>query len=437
MLRNILFTAAALTVLNALSIAQIPHYSCPLSGTWDNNDWHRIYGECTIENNNTLRIEPGVRVDFQEYQGEAPCIVVEGGGRLNAGTAGGQPVIFTSCEDPPGGGGNPAPGDWKALIADGTSQNDAIMTLTNCEIRYGGEPWAGFTDPDGVVRATDHCEVVVDSCYIHHNRGPGISTTHDATALVEITKNTIANCDYGIKISSPDGDCYVLNNFVKACSTAAMIHGGENVQFGNNLFVKNLSHGVYSESAIESFVNNVIDSTGADCHGLYFVFNVSGSDLRNNIFTRCDSLCVKIGEGTANLNFCCFYDYGVGICNSANYTGCITQDPRFVSDYGDDNYYHLLWNSPCIEAGDPTLSNSNPAADTSDIGAYGGPDADPYFVGITGGNVSGTLDEDGSPYHILADFTVGYQSEIPLTLDAGTADDVDCEFLFTESDLLE
>ncbi len=365
MLHRAIIIAEAILVATFSAFA-IDHQD-EVYGTWYNTDTHHIVDSCWVHQDSTLIIEEGCVVQFD---GDYDITV---NGVLTAGNSTGDQVIFTA--DIPQ---HEYSGFWGALIALGIQGNLATMTLKNCEIRYGGDPRAAFNVADGVIQGRNDCQVVVDSCYIHDNSGPGV--TFRDYPDVKVRYNTISNCDHGIKIYYSDEDSEVKNNYVVDCSTGMYMHNPE-IEIENNIFAKNKSHGIYCEGDIGVFINNVIDSTGDDCHGIYFLSGFGGSDLRNNIFTDCDSLCVRVLPppfgNPIDLLYSCFYDTGVGICNNpGDYTGRVLSDPRFIESYGDDNYYHLKWNSPCLGSGDTVLSNSNPAVSRSDMGAYGGPYAD-------------------------------------------------------------
>jgi len=58
--------------------------------------------------------------------------------------------------------------------------------------------------------------------------------------------------------------------------------------------------------------------------------------------------------------------------------GCIFEDPLFADP--ENNDYHLCSNSPCRDAGDPSILD--PDGTRSDIGAYGGPDAQDFWYAM-------------------------------------------------------
>ncbi|MBD3399740.1 MAG: hypothetical protein GF399_05350 [Candidatus Coatesbacteria bacterium] len=89
-----------------------------------------VYGNLTIREGATLRIEDGVTVRFDKvtmdggYRDGAEIIVTDGA--LIAEGSPGWPILFTSNEQ------IPFPGDWGTIVIEG----DNNVTLTNCRIEY-------------------------------------------------------------------------------------------------------------------------------------------------------------------------------------------------------------------------------------------------------------------------------------------------------------
>jgi tetratricopeptide (TPR) repeat protein len=416
-----------------------------------------IVGDCyTDPDSGDLTINLGTTVQFDDHYE----ILIVGGTAMYANGTEANPILFTAYPDSP-----QVAGFWKALIADGTEQEDyAEMTLSNCEIRYGGEAGHGSGSATGPIRCAGYSKVWVSDCYIHHNSGVGVDMDHDdphspeATPnYVSVTDSKIESCEAGIKIDYPRDhlenviDTEVKRTYITDMDYYGMyVHLHESyiaVDIKNNIINDCDEHGVYIQERGGNFVNNVIDDVGDanDEYGIY-IFYSGDTDIRNNIIVNTADYAIKNESGTQiAVDYNCYDNYGLhhpgGLedpvgGNATSGENDIEEDPIFVEGFGEDNYYHLLWNSPCLGEGDETISNNNPAQSISDMGAYGGGlnEGVPYFVGITGGNVSGTLDECGSPYHVLADFTVGYGAEQTLTLEAHDNDpDADCEFLFAEN----
>jgi hypothetical protein len=452
MLRHILFLIVALAFFSALSIAQpdFDHYPYeePLSGTWATG-WHRIHGVCQIQT--SLRIEPGVWVDFMPYLGELGGIQIFSGATLNAGTADAQVVTFTSWQDPPGGGGNPARGDWQALIASGSSaENRANMNLTNCEIRYGGEPEGDPLTADGVIRCIHYGDVNIKGCYIHDNYGSGISTSgawspfYQYPNLLTADSNIIKNCDVGIKLScrwytDPNIKCNLIEN----CDIGMKVWAHSGTPITNNTIQNCYPYGVYcpdlgsvgyNGSWIGDFWNNVIDGSK---YGIYMEnFANYSTMIRNNIFANNEyGILAHTQTGySMTVFYNCFYNntqmhYNLPWVQSQN--GIEDINPAFVGNVIGEYDYHLQWDSPCAGTGDPNMHNSNPTHCQSDRGAFGGDSAGVYYLGIIGGNVTGSLGECGSPYRVFQEFTVDQGQD--LTIESGNEVQDSCKLMFEEN----
>jgi hypothetical protein len=91
------------------------------------------------------------------------------------------------------------------------------------------------------------------------------------------------------------------------------------------------------------------------------------AELRNNIIYSCDRGVVNDHWETPMLEYNDVYGNGEDYTDCQPGDGSISLDPLFVSpDSGD---FHLTWNSPCIDAGDPD-SPPDPDGTCADIGAF-------------------------------------------------------------------
>ena len=93
-----------------------------------------------------------------------------------------------------------------------------------------------------------------------------------------------------------------------------------------------------------------------------------GVELRNNIIAFCRRGVVNEHWKTPTLEYNDVYG-----CEEEDYVECeagegsISADPRFADLQNGD--YHLMWNSPCIDAGDP-WSPHDPDGTRADMGAF-------------------------------------------------------------------
>jgi len=392
MLHRILFTIAAAVLVGSLAIAQ-PH-SGDISGTW--SGIFEINGDCYVPSNRTCTFLAGTEVRFwSTEQQDHWAIRVEGGATLNAQGTEQSPVLFTADPDWP-----QVAGTWRALIAEGSNlESLAIIELANCEISYGGETFeSGNLNAEGPVRLKGYAEVMVEDCYIHHCLGAGVDFGHYSVSdhnVASVTGCKLENCEVGINIDYPeetgtDWDTEALDNYVAHCSGFGLY-----VHLGNEEYAIDIRYnriedcrngGIHIFEKGGSIYNNVINGAGDPIaetgHGIQIVSYSGGTFITNNIIMNCEEYCIAI-ESPLTVENNCYYNYGNEDPYDPDYVTSndeVDADPKLVAAYGDDNYYHLLWNSPCLAQGEGT--NANPATSTSDIGAYGGPELDPQDKAI-------------------------------------------------------
>jgi len=432
-----IFVAGIVIFALSLSVYAQTYHSGAQEEDWEaSGNPHIVNGDCEVNSPYEITIEAGCEVYFDGFYE----IRVNGGGTLLVPGTTSSPVLFTSNQ------ANPAAGDWKALIAEGSNlESLAIIELANCEISYGGETFeSGNLNAEGPVRLKGYAEVMVEDCYIHHCLGAGVDFGHYSVSdhnVASVTGCKLENCEVGINIDYPeetgtDWDTEALDNYVAHCSGFGLY-----VHLGNEEYAIDIRYnriedcrngGIHIFEKGGSIYNNVINGAGDPIaetgHGIQIVSYSGGTFITNNIIMNCEEYCIAI-ESPLTVENNCYYNYGNEDPYDPDYVTSndeVDADPKLVAAYGDDNYYHLLWNSPCLAQGEGT--NANPATSAADIGAYGG-GGTPYFVCIAGGGVYGTRNQDASPYHVLADFTNPSEAN-PLTM---SANGCDCVFLFAEN----
>ncbi len=154
----------------------------------------------------------------------------------------------------------------------------------------------------------------------------------------------------------------------------------------------------------ELTLTNVTISGNDSAITLYDIAFLEGSDvtMANTIIaangaTTAEEL--KISGGTTAIRWSDVWDLTAPVLNPDSVTELeevVREDPRFQGD----PLYHLSRSSPLRESGDPTLSN--PDMSTSDMGAWGGPDAALWDLDNDGYNawwIPGPYDADTSPYN--------------------------------------
>ena len=213
----------------------------------------------------------------------------------------------------------------------GISCNNAKLTINHCRIRNNAGRGIGCL---GSTNAT------ITDTYINNNGKDGIyATTTGSNLIIDINRCEIAHNKYnGIEIQN--GTAIIKNNIIH--HNAMCYDEDENYQ---------LTYGIHLgvEKAFDVRNNTIVDNNNGgictDSNGdpnIYsnIVWGNNYGDLIDPALTKVYFNCIK------------------------NYTGDgnnITSDPCF-RDAGANNF-HLKYNSPCIDKGDPCLSFSTTEID--------------------------------------------------------------------------
>jgi len=268
----------------------------------------------------------------------------------------------------------------------------------------------------------------MDSCIIHANRaviptheeyysarGGGIYFCH--SSLCDTINNSLFSDNFiglsnggqsgGEQPSWTDGGVAIYNDSEQHAVILHCVFSGNtgNARFGEGGAIQAtgltmstlISHCLFSNNRITS--NNGLGSalhiqSGVDIinctfsrNGRYSVWlengHVRSYTVCNSIFA-CDTHGITFWGGTSDstvsvtyndfMDECSSMPPGFGVLDTVNYNGdscdCyfnIFMDPMFVDTANDD--YHLLANSPCIDAGDPTYPY-DPDSTIADMGCY-------------------------------------------------------------------
>ncbi len=207
---------------------------------------------------------------------------------------------------------------------------------------------------DGIALYRGATAVIADND-INGGRGAGIGITWDASA--QIYRNKISNYWKGIGA-----------------------FGASRAIVSNNLVTDNLGWGIIvTNKAYMDVTNNVVTKNG-NC-GLAIWSDVCSGRFANNIVTengwREEWVCPRVGLWNYGYlkNFIISHN---NIYNNhdgeyrdmpdlTDKSGNISVEPMFVGQ----NDYHLRPDSPCINAGDPEITDND--GSRSDMGLYGGP----------------------------------------------------------------
>jgi len=166
---------------------------------------------------------------------------------------------------------------------------------------------------------------------------------------------------------------------------------GDSTLFTNNRVVENQAAtggGMFLSGASQAYVvNNTFAGNDATIEGGHVDLESGSAELINNIFTLAVDGGAVNGDSTA-ASLSDRYNNDVYNNSGGDWTGSfddvtgadgnLDQDPQ-LQDYSEDGNadnddLHLALTSPCIDAGHHSILD--PDGSVSDIGAYGGPEAD-------------------------------------------------------------
>jgi hypothetical protein len=260
----------------------------------------------------------------------------------------------------------------------------AAPTIEDCWVHDNGQY--------GINIANNSGEVVVRDCNIEDNADYGLSVYPcDDVNIIDCTIS--GNGDHGIRASIKDGTidgCVIKNNAGDGIYIAQ--GGGDTSAILRNRIENNSGCGIkaigFNYSTCDIMYNKIIggandgislDSSGGGSGNVYsnLIRDTGGCgiaatdsaswDLWNNTIVGCAEIGIFVLSGsqpdisnciiwncTQDMNNCTATYSCLSDCNDAAGTGNICgdgNDPNFV-DPGNDNY-HLVADSPCVDAGDP------------------------------------------------------------------------------------
>ncbi len=335
-------------------------YAGSISGLWPlSGSPYHIFGEVYIPNEETLVIEPGVRVEFQ---GHHRFHVL---GRL---LAQGNPEQMIKFQAPD------APGGWHGVRFPNTSAANDSSIIDYCEFRHGNAYTSDHTHTDGMggaIAVIGFSKLRISRCLITDNHADTVQDSPGGGGI-------------GLKASSPliSGNMIIYNT-ADVAGGGIFVHDGSHPVISYNVIAHNYvtwdGGGIecYHESSPEIF-NNTIAYNRADeaGGGINFYTNCS-PNLTNNIlwgntavhgnqaFLYTDNVAPNfyyndVQSGLAGIGL----NYGVEF--TGDYENNINENPLFTSPGYDD--FHILEGSPCIDTGDPGFPD-DPDGTRADMGA--------------------------------------------------------------------
>lgn len=308
------------------------------------NSPYIVEGDLQVPENEMLTIEKGVQIIFCGFY------VLDVKGKITANGTKDDPIIFTAANSEEG---------WHGIKLQTTNNVDTNV-LRHCIVEYGKQPL--LEHGGGIL--TNCKYVIIDHCLIQYNRathGGGIQLNckPEGMAVVSncIIKKNYAYDDGGGLASAPSYNLTIENCLVagnEAGDAGGAIAGG-----GMRL------HGYGAPRIINCTVTDNNSITGDSGVSLYW-------NLEPVLYN-----CIIYGNNGQDLTATVpvmptYCNIGSGFIPGE---GNISEAVNFVDPLNED--YHLLPNSPCIDAGTnidiPSIDlddNPRPQNDFADMGAY-------------------------------------------------------------------
>ena len=363
----------------------------------------------TVKNGATLTIEAGVagvEIQFKRQEGVGTYLIITGGAELDANGTVINDVLFTAYN-------STTPGFWGCILFEDNEYGNATGDFDYCHIEYAGYDLTPQVESVGAVLAWTNGyyvpSVTITNSEIDNCEGWAV-WTYTSIYELKMENCNIHHNDSGIRLYAVWNDSYVRHCSISYADTGVFLHG-DNGRVCNNLIMNN-EIGAWCQSfeADQYLANNVMCENDT---AIYFCMAYGVDETRNNILV--DNEVGVYGEEDVSIVYHCFNGNTTDFAGLATNGGNnIFEDPEF---YNDPDDYHLLYMSPCINAGDPSAIYNDPDDSPNDMGVYGGEYAWYQFcvvipeVAWNSSNIT-LLD---TRYWIKGDITVsnGYDLTIP------------------------
>ncbi|MEC8192538.1 MAG: MopE-related protein [Myxococcota bacterium] len=233
-------------------------------------------------------------------------------------------------------------------------------------------------DDGGAVYAKGGETVTIEDARFLRNRAPsgdGGAIQLDENEEYQLTRNVM----HGNAAAGKGGAVYDKDSDGEGTA--------QNCIFTENMAATGGAVHLRNTSEQVALINNTFAGNDASTAGAHLYLDAATVDFKNNIAWSGQDGGGIHATDAASATSSDFYYSDVGNNSGGDYTGSLTApsgsgnisiDPMFRSygidgDEDNDNLY-LIVGSPCIDSGDPSIVDVD--GTRSDMGAYGGPDAD-------------------------------------------------------------
>jgi len=380
-----------------------------VSGTWTKaGSPYLIEGEIVIENGDSLRIEPGVRIEFQgSYKFKIQGQIIAIGNATDS-------IVLTAANSSNG---------WQSIRFLETPSSNDTSRFEYCVFEYGQVYDVWPENSGGAIGVKDFSKIIIDHCLFENNKaiienpvgglpGGGAIALWRSDPIISNSKFISNEAHYAGAISCYKHANPLIENNVFLWNVAHNFGGAiqcykhSNPDIINNTFAFNFAYVVggaitcydscsplidnnlmYNNSATEDggaieliwvcspkIINNTIANNSANSHG--GAIDISGEskpEIINTILwgnSSPEGNQIYFWDDTSLVNFYyCNIQEGqngfAGLYNPGEYIGCIDDDPLFEDP--ENGHFCLTANSPCMDAGDPGMFD--PDGTRIDIGA--------------------------------------------------------------------
>lgn len=326
-----------------------------LSGRLYSGHNYHVISLISISSADTLIIEPGTTITFM---GHYELIVY--GTLLSEGTET-DSIVFTSGFIPQNAN------DWDRIQFNGSASSNSKISYSRISYAYYGIDCLSnsstqisnnniFNNYASGIFIAGFCSPTIVNNKICDNGGSGINCRDHSSPI--ISNNSITNNqDRGITCAQSSSPI-VHYNIINDNYTDGIGCFSSSIVLSNNTICNNNNIGTYCDYSTFELNNNIISNNDI---GIYVSVN-SYPSIEHNLFWDNNSISYS--------NLPAYF--GQIVTQNANGDSCDTYynlfiDPLLVDP--DNQDYHLIENSPCIDAGDPA-SPLDPDGTIADIGAY-------------------------------------------------------------------
>ncbi len=261
----------------------------------------------------------------------------------------------------------------------------------------------------GGISITDSEDIYISNNIINSNKAKSANSQNGKsngggiyfrnTIGIIINENDIMNNNAELLNNQNGSGCgagvyiYDCNITISKTTIANNIINGEYAQKGGGLYI--------TESILTLINSNIIANVSNESNGIYNSYSIINM---NSCIVWNNEIVLSTLTSNLTLNYCDIENGEEGIINEDNagvyWLGVnIDEVPLFVDAENGD--YHLMENSPCIDAGNPYLPY-DPDDTIADIGAY-------YFH--QGSPVVEIIDFSGTPLNGVAPLEVQFEIE--------------------------